>query len=250
MDRSVLSDEQWARVAPLLPGKVGDPGRSGEDNQRFLEAVLWIARTGAPWRDLPEAFGKWNSTFVRFRRWALAGVFERIFEALSGDPDFEYAIIDGTIVRVHQHGTGAKGGTQTQAIGRSRGGLTTKIVALVDALGNLVRFVLLPGQRHDSVGVLPLIRDLDFAALLADKAFDIDWLRVELDQRGALAVIPPKSNRKHPITCDFDMYRWRHLVENFFCHLKAFRRIATRYDKTDASFSAMIHLAGSVLALR
>ena len=110
MDRSVLSDEQWARVAPLLPGKVGDPGRSGEDNQRFLEAVLWIARTGAPWRDLPEAFGKWNSTFVRFRRWALAGVFERIFEALSGDPDFEYAIIDGTIVRVHQHGTGAKGG--------------------------------------------------------------------------------------------------------------------------------------------
>jgi len=123
-------------------------------------------------------------------------------------------------------------------------------VALVDALGNLVRFVLLPGQRHDSVGMRPLIRDLDFAALLADKAFDIDWLRVELDQRGALAVIPPKSNHKHPITCAFDMYRWRHLVENFFCHLKTFRRIATRYDKTDESFSAMIHLAGSVLALR
>ena len=90
-------------------------------------------------------------------------MFDRIFEALSDDADFEYVIVDGTIVRVHQHGTGAKGGTQNQAIGRSRGGLTTKIVALVDALGNLVRFVLLPGQRHDSAGVAPLLTDLDFA---------------------------------------------------------------------------------------
>ena len=110
VDRSVLSDEQWERVAALLPGKVGDPGRSGEDNRRFLEAVLWIARTGSPWRDLHAQFGKWNSVFKRFRRWAVKGVFETIFQSLSGDPDFEYAIIDGTIVRVHQHATGAKGG--------------------------------------------------------------------------------------------------------------------------------------------
>lgn len=128
--------------------------------------------------------------------------------------------------------------------------MTTKIVALVDALGNLARFILLPGQRHDSVGVEPLIKDIDFKALLADKAFDVDWLRAELDDRGAVAVIPPKSNRTHSIPCDFHMYRWRHLVENFFCNLKAFRRVATRYDKTDQSFAAMIHLAGSALALR
>ena len=94
----------------MLPGKVGDPGRSGDDNRRFLEAVLWMARTGAPWRDLHSEFGNWNSVFQRFRRWAVKGVFERIFERLSGDPDFEYAIIDATIVRVHQHGSGAKGG--------------------------------------------------------------------------------------------------------------------------------------------
>src|SRR4051795_8054658 len=137
-----------------------------------------------------------------------------------------------------------------QAIGRSRGGLTTKIVALVDALGNLVRFVLLPGQRHDSVGVAPLLKDLDFAALLADKAFDSDAIRADLNERGALAVIPPKANRAAAIPCDFEMYKWRHLVENFFCKIKEFRRIATRYDKTDTSFAAIIHLGGIVLATR
>ena len=110
MDRWILNDEQWERVAPLLPGKPGDPGRSASDNRIFFEAVLWMARVGAPWRDLPETFGNWNTAFRRFRRWAQKGVFERLFQVLSGDPDFEYALIDGTIIRVHQHGTGAKGG--------------------------------------------------------------------------------------------------------------------------------------------
>jgi len=110
LDRYVLSDEQWARLEPLLPGKPGDPGRSGADNRLFMEAILWIARTGSPWRDLHGDFGRWNSIFRRFRRWAKKGVFERVFNALSGDPDFEYAMIDGTIIRVHQHGAGARGG--------------------------------------------------------------------------------------------------------------------------------------------
>ena len=110
MERSVLRNDQWGRIAPLLPGKVGDPGRSGAHNRLFVEAVLWIVRVGAPWRDLPEAFGNWNSVFQRFRRWVKAGVFDWIFEALSDDADFEYVIVDGTIVRVHQHGTGARGG--------------------------------------------------------------------------------------------------------------------------------------------
>jgi transposase len=123
-------------------------------------------------------------------------------------------------------------------------------VALADALGNLVRFVLLPGQRHDSVGVEPLIEDIEFDALLGDKAFDNDWLRAELDQRGASAVIPPKRDRARPISCDFEMYKWRHLVENLFCNLKQWRRIATRYDKTDQSFAAMINLSAAVMALK
>ena len=114
MIRTGLKDSQWAKIAPLLPGEPGDPGRTAADNRLFVETVLWLARTGAPWRDLPDAFGLWNSGFRRFRRWALKGVFQRVFMALSGDPDFEYAMIDGTIVRVHQHGTGAKGGLATR----------------------------------------------------------------------------------------------------------------------------------------
>ncbi len=154
--------------------------------------MLWRVRTGSPWRDLPSGFGNWNSVFQRFRRWVRAGVFDRLFERMLDEPDFEYALIDGTIVSVHQKASGAKGGTQNQAVGRSRGGLATKIVALVDAVGNLVRFVLLPGQLHDSVGVAPLISGIEFGVLLGDTAFDVDWLRAELGARGGAAVIPPR----------------------------------------------------------
>jgi transposase len=128
--------------------------------------------------------------------------------------------------------------------------LTTKILALVDGLGNLARFVLLPGQRHDSVGVEPLITGVDFEALIADKAFDSNALRALLNERGAVAVIPAKADRKTAIPHDVEMYKWRHLVENFFQRIKEFRRIATRYDKTDTSFAAAIYLAAALLALR
>lgn len=116
MDRRVLRDDQWERIAPLLPGKAGDPGRSAADNRLFLEAVLWIVRVGAPWRDRPECFGNWNSVFQRCRRWVRSGVFETVFPALSADADFESVIVDGTIVRVHQHGTGAKGGLRLRPL--------------------------------------------------------------------------------------------------------------------------------------
>jgi transposase len=114
----------------------------------------------------------------------------------------------------------------------------------------LVRFVLLPGQHHDSVGVQPLIEGVAFGALLGDKAFDADWLRADLDDRGAAAVIPPKANRRTVIPFDRDMYRWRHLIENTFAKLKEFRAVATRYDKTDTSYTATIHLAAAIIASR
>jgi transposase len=143
-----------------------------------------------------------------------------------------------------------KRGTQSQAIGKSKGGWTTKILALTDALGNLVRFVLLPGQRYDTVGVAPLIQDVEFGALIADKAFDSNWIIEDLDQRGAGMVISQRPHRREPLVIDPEMYQWRHLVENFFCKLKEFKRIAMRADKTDTSFAAMIYLCSAVINSR
>lgn len=96
--RNVLTDKQWALMSPLCLGKPGDRGRNGTDNRLFVEAVLWIVRTGSPWRDLPAHFGKWNTIFKRFRDWVKADVFHRLFEAVSGQPDMEYAMVDATIV--------------------------------------------------------------------------------------------------------------------------------------------------------
>lgn len=109
MARYVLTDAQWEKMAPHCKGRPQDPGRTG-DNRRFVEAVLWIARTGCPWRDLPAEFGHWNSVYDRFRRWAKAGVFEAMFQAVSDQPDMEYAMVDDSIVPVHRHGHGSKGG--------------------------------------------------------------------------------------------------------------------------------------------
>jgi transposase len=108
--RRELTDVQWERISNLIPGKKGDKGRAGEDNRLFVDAVLWMLRTGAPWRDLPPQFGKWNSVFTRFNRWSHKGVWESLFKVLADDPDFEHVMIDATIVRAHQHAAGAKGG--------------------------------------------------------------------------------------------------------------------------------------------
>lgn len=108
--RHELSDEQWSKVEPHLRGRAADPGRTGKDNRLFLGAVLWIAKTGAPWRDLPERFGSWNSVFQRFNRWCKRGVWQRLLKILGGDPDLEHLLLDSTIVRAHQHAAGAKGG--------------------------------------------------------------------------------------------------------------------------------------------
>jgi len=128
--------------------------------------------------------------------------------------------------------------------------MTTKILALTDAFGNLVGFVLLPGQRFDTVGVAPLIEGVEFDALIADKAFDSDAIISELNERGAKVVISQHPRRTKPLSIDKDMYAWRHLIENFFAKLKEFKRIAMRADKTDQSFSAIIHLAAAVINSR
>jgi len=128
--------------------------------------------------------------------------------------------------------------------------MTTKILALTDALGTLVRFVLLPGQRHDTVGVAPLIGDVEFDGVIADKASDASWLVAELNERGAKIVISQMPRRKAPLAIDKEICKWRHLIENFFCKLKEFKRTAMRSDKTDTSFAAMIFLGAAIIHSR
>ena len=151
LDRLVLSDAAWERMAPLIIGRPDQKGSTGRDNRMFVEGVLWIVRTGSPWRDLPEAFGDWNSVFRRFSRWSHKGVWWRIFAAMSDDPDFEYLIVE-----FHHHPRpparrrGEKRGSEDQALGRSRGGLSTKIHMAVRGLGCPVRFTLTAGQKGDA----------------------------------------------------------------------------------------------------
>ena len=120
MDRFVLTDAQWAKMEPPCLGKRSDPGRSGGNNRLFLEAVLWIVRTGSPWRDLPTAFGNWNTVFKRYRDWVKADVFQWLFDAVSEETDMEYAMVDATIVKVHRHGQGAKGGLRARPLAAPR----------------------------------------------------------------------------------------------------------------------------------
>jgi transposase len=226
MDRLVLSDGQWERIAPLIIGRPDQKGSTGRDNRMFVEGVLWVVRTGSPWRDLPEAFGEWNSVFRRFSRWSAKGVWWRIFEAMSDDPDFEYLIIDSTVVRAHQHAAGAK------------------------KLGLPVRFVLTAGQKGDAPQAEPLIEGLPAEAVMADTAYDSDRLRQAIADKGAQAVIPNNPSRAKKHALDKHLYAQRHLIECCFSKLKQFRRVATRYEKTARNYLAVITLAAIVLWLR
>jgi transposase len=249
--RHGLRDDQWERIRGLLAGRAGHVGVTAKDNRLFVDAVLYRYRAGIPWRDLPEHYGPWKAVHTRFTRWAKRGVWVAVFAHLASDADPEYAMIDSTIVRAHQHSAGAKGGDRDQeAIGRSKGGLTTKIHATTDALGNPTGFHLTPGHAHDLVGADALLPGLEADALLADKAYDAEERVIgPLQQAGTVPVIPSRANRKTPREYDTDLYKARHLIENFFAKLKQFRAIATRYDKRARNFLAAIHLAAAVIWL-
>ncbi|MGH8032012.1 MAG: IS5 family transposase, partial [Luteimonas sp.] len=244
MKRHSLSDSQWKRIAPLVSGKPGDPGRTGDNNRRFVDAVLWIAHTGAPWRDLPPHFGDWNTIYQRFARWEKRGVWRTIFTTLAADADFEEAFIDSTSIRAHQHATGAPKKTAIRAFGRSRGGLTSKIHAVVEGLGQLATFTLSPGQASDIGQAQPLLEAIPAPnRVAADKADDADAFVAAIQAKGAEVVIPPKANRLVQRAYDRHHSKSRNLVERFFCRIKQFRRIATRYEKLAARFTAFIQLA-------
>ncbi len=213
----------------------------------MVNAVLWLLRTGAPWRDLPPRFGPWNSAYSRFRRWAQRGVWDKVFAELSKDADSETFMIDATIVRAHQDATGAeKNGPQP--IGRSRGGPTTKVHASVDALGNPVRLLLTEGQRSDVTQAPALVIGLTDANVIGDKGYDSKALVEQIESQGCTAVIPYRTcSTSRPI--DWHLYKERALVEGFFQKIKRNRRIAMRFEKLARHFLAMVTIAALLVWL-
>jgi len=246
--RYELSDYEWTAIKPMLPNK--PRGVPRVNDRRVLNGIFWVLRSGAPWRDLPENYGPPTTCYNRFVRWRRAGVWDRIMEALAAAHDKAVQMIDTSIVRVHQHGA-CIAGNREQHMGRSRGGLTSKVHAVVDANGLPVRLGLSPGEAHDNrlcpvllAGLLPK------TMVLADRGYDADWIRALVNEQGAWANIPPKRNRRDPICFSPYLYRSRNLVERFFNKLKQCRRIATRYDKIAANYLAFIKLASIRIWLR
>lgn len=247
--RHEVTDEQWDAIKDFLPGREGDPGATAKDNRLFINAVMWIAKTGAPWRDLPERFGKSNSVFQRFNRWCKNGVFQRVMDHLQ-DPDLGVLLLDSTVIRAHQHAAGAKGScADAEALGRSRGGFSTKIHVACDGLGQPVKIILTPGQDHDVTQGSALISGSDADKIIADKGYDSDAFVAEIESRDAEAVIPPRSNRLEQRDYDKEQYKERNVVERFINAIKQCRRVATRYEKTARNFLAMVSFASTLVLL-
>jgi transposase len=243
-----LSDYEWAAVRPFLPNKPRDVPRVNDG--RVLNGIFWVLRSGAPWRDLPETFGPYTTCYNRFVRWGRAGVWDQIMDALAATHDAAVQMIDTSVVRVHQHGACIAGNSE-QHIGRSRGGLTTKIHAVVDTNGLPVQLGLTPGEARDNRLCSALLNELSpRIMLLADLGYDANWIRALASEQGAWANIPPKRNRKEAICFSPYLYRSRNLVERFFNKIKQCRRIATRYDRLAANYLAFIKLASIRIWLR
>ncbi|WP_435843097.1 IS5 family transposase [Streptomyces lavendulae] len=279
----LLTDEQWTRLVPCLPRSAGKAGRPFADHRRIVEGIIYRYRTGIPWRDLPrEAFGPWQTVWKRHRKWAADGTWDTVLAQVTAQTDSIKGIdwtvsVDSTINRAHQHATNTtrpekdisavtcqsknetpatEGEPAGHAIGRSRGGLTTKIHDAVDGNGRPLAVVVTPGQLHD-VQVLPLLLgDIRVPrlgpgrprttpdALLADKAYSSKQVRDDLAVRGIRTVIPERAdqqaNRKRkgrgggrPRTLDTETYERRNVVERSFSLLKQWRGLATRYDCED-----------------
>lgn len=209
----------------------------------MVTAIFYVLRTGIPWRDLPDRFGPWSSVYTRFRRWCAAGVFARMLALVSASAEGELRHLDCSHIKLHQDGTNPVGGQTAQAIGRTKGGINTKLAAIVDSAGRAIALGLAAGQRHDLQAVEPLLPCLRRHRAVADKGFDADSFRAQLCRQQTRTCIPPKRNRQRPAAFHRGYYRRRHRVENFFCRIKRHRRISTRYEKLAATFLGFVQLA-------
>ncbi len=260
----MLTDSRWAVLAPFFERAGNGVGRPRSDARTILEGVLWVLRTGAPWRDLPCAFGAWQTVYHHLRLWDNDESIDKAFVALRdrGLMAGDLWSIDGTLVRAHRCAGGARktgrlNEPEDHALGRSRGGFGTKAHLVVDAAGLPLHVHLTGGQVHEAKAFDQLAEDLEALMnvvrpmfVAGDKAYGSKKIREWLTTRDVTAVIPTKSNEKPNGEFSKEVYRRRNVIERCIGWLKEFRRVATRYEKLATRFLSMFKLAGLVLWLR
>lgn len=269
MGRHVLTEVEWKSIRVLLPKeRSGRRGRPWSNHRTTVSGIFWILSTGAPWRDLPREFGAWQTVYKRFRRWCRSGLWERVWNKLINQLRKQEGLgsvwmVDGSIVRAHHASVGGSKNTSVDpkenALGRSRGGYSSKLHIACDDEGVPVGIVVTPGQINEPTVFHQLMASVPFSlrrhanrpeALAGDKAYVAGYIFQWLEKLGIENVIPNRKNEnKNPTFCK-QTYRMRNVVERLIGYLKQFRRIATRYDKTIESYLSMIHLAFTRIILR
>jgi len=245
-----------------------EPRAPATAHRRILNGILWIIRTGAPWRDLPEPYGCWSTVASRFNRWRKAGIWTRLFAAVqqradaAGQLDWDIHYVDGTIVRAHQHAAGARTGSpEAEALGCSQGGFSTKVHIRAEGAGKLMTQVLTPGQRHEAVAFEDLMAGGTVKRgrcgrpkrrprrLVGDKAYRSGKIRPYLRRHGIRITFPRKQNEHRTGPFDRALYRLRERVERLINRLKHNRRLATRYEKCAENYHAMWLIAATLVWL-
>ena len=221
-------------------------GRPRVQLEAVVRAMICMLRMGCPWRDLPCGAAHWRTVYGYFVRWRDLGLWPRILRSLTQRAKGRLCFIDASYIRVHQSGANPRGGPQAQALGVSRGGLTTKIHALVDGRGRALKLLLSAGNVVDIKMAPALVADLDresCGTLVADKGYDSDALRALLIESDIFPCLGVSRKRIEKRLFHKGYYRHRHHVENFFARLKRHRRVSTRYEKLASSFLAFVTLS-------
>ena len=252
MTRTSLDDIRWGSLRMVIQ-RIPHIWKVDEAVlRRFVEAVLWILRTGAPWRDLPQTLGHWASVYHRFRRWSVRGWWELIFEHLRPAlPADGLVLADSTTCKAHRAASGAAHSTpEAESLGRSRGGLCSKIHACTDGFGRIMRLIDSPGNHADLRYAKALMADIPVRDAALDRGYVSTKLSADLAALGCTVHTPPKRGMLNPPPWDKAIYARRHHIENVFSRLKDQARIALRRDKTRRSWMGFAYLAATIINLR
>ena len=251
MDKYYIAEGAFEKIFLYLKGRKDVYCKNRDKIRTFLESVYFVMRTGVQWIELPQSYGKYKTIHKRFLSWAKKEIWNKLLSFFSQSCDIGSVMIDGSIVRAHACASGYKKNSQKQqALGRSKGGFTTKIHALVDALGLPIKFILTSGQASEIKQAPELIKGIKGANILADKAFDSDIFVKQIVDQECVPVIPSRSNRKKPRKIDYYLYKERHLIECFFGKVKHFRRIFSRFDKMAQAYMGFLAFASTIIWLR